>query len=174
MGTWVSSRLALLPGGLQRQGLAWVVWRHVMARGLARVALVGGLLLALAVPVLQPPAVDVAATVLLGASCAWFVGSAVVAVLPWCKSSLALRLSPWGAAAVFAIAPLALALFNLSGEEMSLPTLAWAGITAAISLPMGVLVVASSARAWARYDWSRMPATAPMMEMLLRQAARST
>jgi hypothetical protein len=173
MGTWASPRLALLPGGLHRQGLAWTVWRHVMARGMVPVALVGVLLLAMAVPVLQPQAVDVAATVLLGASCAWFVGSVSVAVLPWCKSSMALRMSPWGATAAFAAIALAVAFFNFSGSAMTVSTLAWAGTSASISVPLAVLMLAMSARAWARYDWSRMPATAPMMDMLLKQAARS-
>lgn len=172
-GTWASPRLALLPGGLHRQHLAWVVWRHVLGRGLVRVALVGGLLLALAVPVLEPQATDVAATVLLGAGCAWFVGSASVAVLPWCKSSMALRLSPWGATAVFAAIALAVAFFNFSGSAMAVSTLAWAGTSAIISVPLGVLMLALSAPGWGRYDWSRMPATAPVMDMLLKQAARS-
>jgi len=171
LGSWASPRLALLPGGLQRQRLAWLLWRHVMARGLPRVALAAGLLLATAVPLLRAPAEDVAATSLLCIACAWVVGSGVVAVLPWCKSSLALRMAPWAAMALFAVAPAALAWSSRSDGGMHLSTLAWACATAAISLPLGLLLVALSSWAWSRYDWSRMPATAPMMEMLLRQAA---
>jgi hypothetical protein len=74
---------------------------------------------------------------------------------------------------VFATIALAVAFFNFSGSAMTVSTLAWAGTSASISVPLAVLMLAMSARAWARYDWSRMPATAPMMDMLLKQAARS-
>lgn len=175
MGAWVSPRLAWLPGGVRRHGLAWMVWRQALQRGLPRVAVVGGLLLGLCAAVLRAPATEVATTALLGLGCAWFVGSATVALLPRCRSTLALQLTPWLATAVYAVVLLALAWWWGTAAEAgaSAAWLSWAAGIFVASLALGPLLVAASARSWARYDWSRMPATAPALDMLLKQAART-
>jgi len=60
-----------------------------------------------------------------------------------------------------------------AGAAAAAAMLPWAATTLAASVALGSLLVAASARSWARYDWSRMPVTAPALEMLRKQAARS-
>jgi hypothetical protein len=117
----------------------------------------------------------VAATGLLGLGCAWFVGSATVALLPRCRSTLALQLTPWLATAVYAGVLLALAWWwgGAGDAGAAAAWLPWAAGILVASVALGPLLVAASAPSWARYDWSRMPTTAPALDMLLKQAARS-
>lgn len=169
VGAWVSPRWSLLPGGLSRRHTAWRVLRQCLAGGAPRTAAMtlvyaGVTWTATAITWLQWLALllSCVAIVVLSACLA-------VATLPWCRSAPAQAAGPaaaliLGSLGFMGVQGLGAAPAAAEQWPELLPT---AGMTL-VYVAFGLLAVAASSRAWARYDWARMPAQPAAQRQLLR------
>ena len=92
-----------------------------------------------------------------------------VATLPWCRSAPAQAAGPaaaliLGSLGFMGVQGLGAAPAAAEQWPELLPT---AGMTL-VYVAFGLLAVAASSRAWARYDWARMPAQPAAQRHLLR------
>lgn len=158
-GAWVSPHWLLLPGGLSRRHMAWRVWAGSLRNAAPRVSAITLAFALVSLAATDLPAAKCLANLQVCAGYVVLSAGVAVASLPWFRAPLPFALGP--------LASLVLVGGGYSIFEQRLDELA-AGdlghllaLTAGLALAMaaaGVLAVAASSRAWARYDWARMPA----------------
>lgn len=159
-GVWLSPRMMLVPGGGQRLGLLWSLYRRSLARGLPRAGLHSSVAAA---------ALCLGHRLDLAQGGPWVL--AALATLP-CTSAIALALVPCvqGQAARAVLAFLAssvvLILTVLAGHlAFGLPLAAadlawpWVGMALALSALLAALLLGLVARPWMRLDWAHLPAS---------------
>ena len=168
VGAWVSPHWILLPRGLSRRNPAWRILVDSLRNCAPRVTAITTILALVSVLGAGLPLVKCLGGLLV---CAGFVvlsAGLAVASVPLFRSPQALALGPMLAIVVVGGA------YGIAEQRMDeiargdvLTTLLLLASLALALAGLGVLAVAASGRAWARYDWSRMPAQPPMQGRLM-------
>ena len=169
VGAWVSPHWALLPGGLSRRNTAWRIWGDSLRNSAPRVAAITMILALVSVLGVGLPLVKCLGGLLV---CAGFVvlsAGLAVASVPLFRSPQALALGPMLAVVVVggAYGMAEQHMDAIAGGDIVTTLLLMAGLALALATA-GVLAVAASSRAWARYDWARMPAQPAVQGRLMR------
>jgi hypothetical protein len=170
-GAWVSPRWSLLPGGLVRQHAAW----RVLRQGLHDVPRAAAFALAFSLAVLLAtniPLVQWSANLVAAAGVAFLSLCIAVATRSWGLSSRATMAWPTMTAMLVCIAYMAVPDLTYPSFEAGAAPLSSAVLTLIACVALGLLSVAASSRAWARYDWSRMPAQPGLHDWLVRTQRR--
>ena len=173
VGAWVSPRWSLLPGGLARRGAAWQVLGQSLRGAAPRVGAMMACFAATAAPMPNNHWPQWLANLILSAGVVVLSGCLAVASLPWFRSSLGRVGGPMLAligGVVLQVVAQGMNAARPAAEQFWPPAMAL--LLSAACIGAGLLAMAASTRAWARYDWARMPAQPPTNGMLTQRLAR--
>lgn len=173
-GAWASPRWSLLPGGLSRQHAVWQVWWHGLRSGWPPIttAVLSFVLAGLVFTDLGW--VSWLATVLISLGVVLLGAGLAVAALSRFQSRFALAAG--SVVAFFAGCGLQLWVIPQLGGPATTDDaqiiLRALGVSVGLGA-LGMLALALSARAWARFDWARMAKVPPAHAALMRATRRT-